>query len=140
MGALTLQVLPSPKGVCVCVEIQACAMDSDPMQAFPAWLCLQFLRGVGQLPAMTSGDAQTSPPEGMLRSILRKKYRRAVGKHYRLTHIRPDTAHAIGWTVELALRYSIISSSTAGPSHYGGDYGTDGATGAGATPPHPQGP
>jgi hypothetical protein len=32
-------------------------------------------------------------------------------------HIRPDTAHAIGGTAELALRYSIISAFTAGPKH-----------------------
>ena len=36
----------------------------------------------------------------------------------RLGCIRPATAHAIGGTAELALRYSIISASTAGPTHY----------------------
>ncbi len=36
----------------------------------------------------------------------------------RLGYIRPATAHFIGGTAELALRYSIISASTAGPIHF----------------------
>ncbi len=36
----------------------------------------------------------------------------------RLGYIRPATAHAIGGMAEQALRYSIISASTAGPIHY----------------------
>jgi hypothetical protein len=36
----------------------------------------------------------------------------------RLGCIRQTTAHAIGRTAELALRYSIITASTTGPSHY----------------------
>ncbi len=35
----------------------------------------------------------------------------------RLGYIRPDKAHAIRGTAELALRYSIISAFTAGPKH-----------------------
>ncbi len=59
----------------------------------------------------------------------------------RLGDIRPDTAHAIGGTAELALRYSLISALTAGPKRYSVMVmGRPGAAGACATPPHPPGP
>jgi hypothetical protein len=52
------------------------------------------------------------------RSTRRCKYRRAVRTHCGPTRTHPaDTVHAIGGTAELALRHSIISSSTAGPSY-----------------------
>ena len=35
----------------------------------------------------------------------------------RLGYIRPATAYAIGGTAMLAIRYSIISATTAGPIH-----------------------
>jgi hypothetical protein len=83
MGALDLQVVPSPKGVCV--KIRACA--TDPLQVFPTRRCLRRRRGIGLLPTTTSGpaSAKTSPPEGVFRSLRHKcfycEYRRAVGTH-----------------------------------------------------------
>ncbi len=50
--------------------------------------------------------------------------------------MRPATAHAIGGTAELALRCSIISAFTAGPTHHS----VMGAAVAWATPPHAPGP
>ncbi len=53
----------------------------------------------------------------------------------RLGDIRPDTAHAIRGTAELALRYTIISAFTAGSKHHSVmTTGRQGAAGAWATP------
>ncbi len=59
----------------------------------------------------------------------------------RLGDIRPDTAHSIKGTAELALRHSIIPAFAAGPKqHSVMTNGRQGAAGAWSTPPHPPGP
>ncbi len=45
-------------------------------------------RGTANFRTTNSGAAPTSPPGGVFRRILRKKYRRAVGTHYWPTRIR----------------------------------------------------
>jgi hypothetical protein len=55
----------------------------------------------------TSGAAPTSPPEGCFASYCARSIdglsERTTG---RLGYVRPHSAHAIGGTAELALRYS----------------------------------
>ena len=59
----------------------------------------------------------------------------------RLGYTWPTTAYAIGGTATLALRYSIISASTAAPLVLlSDDCGPPGAVGGWAPPPLPPGP
>jgi hypothetical protein len=69
--------------------------------------------------ATTSGAAQTSPPEGVLRRMRHMKLDEMLGHTTaRLGYTGQTKAYAIGGTAELALPYSINSASTAGPTHY----------------------
>ena len=71
--------------------------------------------------ATPSGAAPTvtSPPEGVFRHKRRMELVELSGRTKgRLGCTWPTTAYAIGGTATLALRYSIISASTAEPIHY----------------------
>ena len=66
-----------------------------------------------------SGAAPTSPSEGVFRHTRRLELDEQSGRTTgRLGYTRPTTAYAIGGTAALALRYAIISASTAGPILY----------------------
>jgi hypothetical protein len=79
------------------VEIRAFGYAMEPMQVFPAGRCLRHRRGTADFPTTTSGAAHTSPPERVfrpiIRYILRKEYRRAVGTHY-----GPTRRHQAGYS------------------------------------------
>ena len=65
-----------------------------------------------------SGTAPTSPPEGMFRRTRRMELDYQSGRTTgRLGYTELITAYAIGGMAALALRYSSISASTAGPIH-----------------------
>ena len=69
--------------------------------------------------ATPSGAAPTSPPEGVFRHKGRMELVELSGRTTgRLGYTWPTTAYAIGGMAALALRYSVISASTAEPIHY----------------------
>ncbi len=79
-------VLPSPKGVRGNVFAMGCARYPPRFTTQGVACCAEG--GMAYFQTTNSGPATTSPPEGVFRSILRKKYRRAVGTHYGPTQIR----------------------------------------------------
>ena len=87
----------------------------DPMQVFPRRATLAAPKGEWPYTAATpSGAAQTSPPEGVFRQKRRMELVQLSGRTTgRLRYTWQTTAYAIGGTATLALRYSIISASTA---------------------------
>ena len=96
----------------MCVEVRACAMD--PMQVFPAGRAVSAEGGWPYTEATPSGAAPTSPPEGVFRHKRRMELVELSGRITgRLGYTWPTTAYIIGRTAMLALRYSIISATTA---------------------------
>ena len=86
-----------------------------------------------------SGAAPTSPPEGVFRHTRRLELDEQSGRTAgRLGCTGPATAYAIGGTAELALRYSIISSSTAKPIPSSLSVMTTGSRAVGVWAPPPQ--
>ena len=79
-------VLPSPKGGGGNVLAMGCARY--PPRLSPPGVACGAEGGTADFRTTTYGAAPTSPPEGVFRRILRKKYRRAVGTHYGPTRIR----------------------------------------------------
>ncbi len=54
----------------------------NPCRFYPSGVACGAEGGLADFLSTTSGAAPTSPPERVIRSILRKEYRRAVGTHY----------------------------------------------------------
>jgi hypothetical protein len=92
----------------------------DPTHGFPCRALLAAPKG-GLLYAdsTTSGAARLVRPKGCFAAYDNRSIDELSGcTTGRLRYTGPTTAHAIGGTAELALRYSTIAASTAGPSHY----------------------
>jgi hypothetical protein len=79
-------VLLSPRGLRVNVSAMGCTRH--PPRFSPQGVACGAEGGTADFRTTTSGAAPTSPPEGVFRSIPRKKYRRAVGTHYGPTRTR----------------------------------------------------
>ena len=91
-------------------------MCDGPHAGFPRLATLVALKGERPYTKETTSGA--SPPEGVLRCMRHMELDEQPGRTTgRLGYTGPTTAYAIGGTAALALRYSIISSSTARPSH-----------------------
>ncbi len=78
-------VLQSPKGLCgIQWERVSDQLCKTPTKVSPPGVACGAEGGTADFRTTTTGAAQTSPPEGVFRHILRKKYydRRAVGTHY----------------------------------------------------------
>ena len=90
-------------------------MCGGPHAGFPRRATLAAPKGERQYTKETpSGAAPTSPPEGVFRHKRLMELDELSGRTTgRLRHTWPTTAYAIGGTAMLALRYSIISATTA---------------------------
>ena len=96
-------------------------MCDGPHVGFHRRATLAAPKGGGQYTKETNSGAvpSTSPPEGVLRCIRHMELDEQSGRTTgRLGYTGPTTAYAIEGTAALALRYSIISASTAEPIHY----------------------
>ena len=95
-------------------------MCDGPHAGFPRHATLAAPKGEWPYTEETpSGAAPTSPPEEVFRRTRRMELDEQSGRTTgRLGYTGLTTAHAIGGTAALALRYSIISSSTAASTRH----------------------
>ena len=110
MGATVIRTSGSEGGVC-----GNTSMCDGPHAGFPRRATLAApKKGWPCTEETPSGAAPTSPPEGVFRHKRLMELDELSGRTTgRLGYTWPTTAYAIGGTATLALRYSIISASTA---------------------------